>query len=74
MSKRKKKLLVNTSSVFTTVDDMKEIDIWHLFSSYRLVKEVRITHVKPSKNNHVLNGTAWTLDARGTKSKEIMVG
>lgn len=52
---------------------MKEIDIWQLFSSYRLVKEVRITHVKPSKNNHVLNDTAWALDARGTKSKEIMV-
>lgn len=64
---------MNTSSVFTTVDDMKEIDIWHLLSSYSLVKEVGITHMKPSKNNHVLNGTAPMLNARGAMSKEIMV-
>lgn len=71
MSKRQKKLLVNISSVFTTVDDMKEIDIWHLLSSYKLVKEMRITLMRPSKNNHALNGTALMVDAREAMSKRL---
>lgn len=40
-----------------------------LYSSER----ARITHMKPSKNNYVLNGTTLTLNTREGVSKEIMV-
>lgn len=47
--------------------------IWDLPSCYSLVKMVRITHMKPSKNNYVLNGRVLTLNTREDVSKEIMV-
>lgn len=37
------------------------------------MEEVRITHMKPSKNDYVLHGTALALDVRGVVSEDIMV-
>lgn len=47
--------------------------MWDLLSCYNLVKVARITHMKPSKNNYVLNDTTLTLNTRKDVSKEIMV-